>query len=118
MVATANAPVGGRDFDLALRDFMVSEFKNQTKEDISQSARPLLKIETECEKLKKQMSANRVVSWVKHARSRLGLLIGLVRIETSRQHRMPAQRSRPSLFDGSVSRHVSSTFHAPSRPPS
>eukprot|EP00045_Choanoeca_perplexa_P008154 m.74791 g.74791 ORF g.74791 m.74791 type:complete len:831 (-) comp14380_c0_seq1:883-3375(-) len=60
VIATTHAPVGGRDFDLTLRDYMVNEFKTQTKEDISQSARPLLKIETECEKLKKQMSANKV----------------------------------------------------------
>ena len=96
MVATANAPVGGRDLDLALRDYMVGEFKSQTKEDISQSARPLLKIETECEKLKKQMSANRIVSrvgwWlptsraVLFQRSLLGTAYARASTETARQH--------------------------------
>eukprot|EP00730_Choanoeca_flexa_P017159 TRINITY_DN8224_c0_g1_i2.p1 TRINITY_DN8224_c0_g1~~TRINITY_DN8224_c0_g1_i2.p1 ORF type:complete len:831 (+),score=271.44 TRINITY_DN8224_c0_g1_i2:43-2535(+) len=58
IVATASSAVGGRDFDLALRDYMVEEFKNKSKQDISKAARPLLKVEAECEKLKKQMSAN------------------------------------------------------------
>lgn len=50
--------VGGQSFDEALVSYFGQEFKNKTKLDIREKPRAVLKLTTEVEKIKKQMSAN------------------------------------------------------------
>lgn len=58
MLATAFDSVGGRDFDMVLVRHFISEFKDKYKLDVVTNRRALMRLITECEKLKKQMSAN------------------------------------------------------------
>ena len=50
--------LGGRDFDKVLSDHFSQEFKERYKVDASKNMKARLRLETECEKLKKLMSAN------------------------------------------------------------
>lgn len=58
MMATAFESVGGRDFDMVLVRYFVQEFKERYNLEVSSNRRALIRLITECEKLKKQMSAN------------------------------------------------------------
>ncbi|KAH9374144.1 hypothetical protein HPB48_005413 [Haemaphysalis longicornis] len=58
MMATSFESVGGRDFDMVLVRYFVTEFKERYNLDVSSNRRALIRLITECEKLKKQMSAN------------------------------------------------------------
>lgn len=58
MLATTFEGVGGRDFDMVLVRYFVQEFKERYKLDVATNRRALVRLITECEKLKKQMSAN------------------------------------------------------------
>lgn len=58
MMATAFESVGGRDFDMVLVRYFVQEFKERYNLDVSSNRRALIRLITECEKLKKNMSAN------------------------------------------------------------
>jgi len=59
MLATAfDANLGGRDFDNLLVRHFVEEFKSKYKVDADSNQRALVRLTTECEKLKKLMSAN------------------------------------------------------------
>ena len=49
---------GGRMFDQALVKYFAEDFKSKTKLDPYTNKKSLLKLETEVEKIKKQMSAN------------------------------------------------------------
>eukprot|EP00055_Hartaetosiga_balthica_P008360 m.30932 g.30932 ORF g.30932 m.30932 type:complete len:833 (+) comp6263_c0_seq1:41-2539(+) len=55
---TKHVMVGGRDFDLMILDKMASEFKESTKLDLKTSPRVMIRMEAECEKMKKYMSSN------------------------------------------------------------
>ncbi len=50
--------LGGRNFDKQLCDYFMDEFKTKYKIDVRKSPRALFRLMDECEKLKKQMSAN------------------------------------------------------------
>jgi len=56
--ATASYPVGGRDFDQAIFDHFAEEFKGKYKIDVKSNGRAAIRLEAECEKVKKLMSAN------------------------------------------------------------
>lgn len=58
VLCTAHEQLGGRDFDRKLLKHMAEVFKQKTKLDIFTSPRATIRLEVECEKLKKQMSAN------------------------------------------------------------
>ncbi|XP_058458346.1 heat shock 70 kDa protein 4 isoform X1 [Malaya genurostris] len=58
MLACSSDQVGGRDFDYALADYFTSEFQTKYKIDPRTNKRAFLRLLTEVEKLKKQMSAN------------------------------------------------------------
>eukprot|EP00043_Microstomoeca_roanoka_P025140 m.7703 g.7703 ORF g.7703 m.7703 type:complete len:834 (-) comp5280_c0_seq1:41-2542(-) len=58
VLSTASCPVGGRDFDLAILNEMAKRFQEKTKLDFRTKPRCFIRMETECEKLKKMMSAN------------------------------------------------------------
>ncbi|EGD83551.1 HS24/P52 protein [Salpingoeca rosetta] len=58
VVTTAACPVGGRDFDRALLKEMAKRFEEKTKLNFLSKPRAAIRMETECEKLKKMMSAN------------------------------------------------------------
>ncbi len=58
VVTTASCRVGGRDFDLALLAEMAKRFQEKTKLDLMAKPRAAIRMEAECEKLKKMMSAN------------------------------------------------------------
>lgn len=58
MLASAADQVGGRDFDFALADYFSNEFQTKYKIDPRTNKRAFLRLLTEVEKLKKQMSAN------------------------------------------------------------
>ena len=58
VLATEHELVGGRDFDIVIRDKMIAEFKEKTGLDVNTSARASIRLEQESEKLKKLMSAN------------------------------------------------------------
>ena len=53
--------VGGRSFDRMLATYINDEFKAKYKVDASNKPRAWIRLEQECEKLKKQMSANSTV---------------------------------------------------------
>lgn len=57
--ATASSAVGGRDFDRVLFEHIADEFKGKYKIDVRANARASVRLEQECEKLKKLMSANK-----------------------------------------------------------
>lgn len=59
MIATcSDANLGGRDFDYILADHFCKEFQTKYKIDAKSNPRAFLRLLTEVEKLKKQMSAN------------------------------------------------------------
>lgn len=49
--------VGGRDFDKVLVDHFCEEFRTKYKLDVKSNKRAVIRLYTECEKLKKQMSS-------------------------------------------------------------
>ncbi len=62
VLATASdRDLGGRLFDDVLIDHFTEEFKEKYKIDCKSNPRALLRLRTECEKLKKLMSANTTV---------------------------------------------------------
>jgi heat shock protein len=58
MLACACEQVGGRDIDLILAEYFSKEFQTKYKIDPRTNSRAFLRLMTECEKMKKQMSAN------------------------------------------------------------
>ncbi|XP_023173115.2 heat shock 70 kDa protein 4-like isoform X1 [Drosophila hydei] len=58
MLASSWDQIGGRDIDLALADYFTTEFLERYKINAKTNARANLRLLTEIEKLKKQMSAN------------------------------------------------------------
>ncbi|XP_034102710.1 heat shock 70 kDa protein 4 isoform X1 [Drosophila nasuta] len=58
MIASSWDQIGGRDFDLALAEYFSKEFLERYKINAKTNARANLRLLTEIEKLKKQMSAN------------------------------------------------------------
>lgn len=58
MLASSWDQVGGRDIDFALADYFAKEFNDRYKINAKANARSWLRLITEVEKLKKQMSAN------------------------------------------------------------
>eukprot|EP00039_Didymoeca_costata_P001772 m.54936 g.54936 ORF g.54936 m.54936 type:complete len:835 (-) comp10960_c0_seq1:3009-5513(-) len=58
VVATSYAMVGGRDFNKLLFEHFAEEFKGKYKIDVKTSPRAAIRLEVECEKVKKLMSAN------------------------------------------------------------
>ncbi|XP_034051396.1 heat shock 70 kDa protein 4L isoform X2 [Thalassophryne amazonica] len=59
VLGTAFDPyLGGRNFDEALVDYFCEEFKSKYKLNVRENPRALLRLQQECEKLKKLMSAN------------------------------------------------------------
>ncbi|EDV39248.1 uncharacterized protein Dana_GF24591, isoform A [Drosophila ananassae] len=58
MLASTWDQIGGRDFDLALAEYFTKEFQERYKINAKTNARANLRLLTEIEKLKKQMSAN------------------------------------------------------------
>lgn len=50
--------VGGHYFDLLLRDYFVVQFKERYNIDVTKNPKAMFRLLDECEKLKKQMSAN------------------------------------------------------------
>lgn len=58
MLASTWDQIGGRDIDLALGDYFAKEFQERYKINAKTNARAHLRLLTEIEKLKKQMSAN------------------------------------------------------------
>jgi molecular chaperone DnaK (HSP70) len=55
---SADPNLGGRDFDLLLAEHFSEDFKQRYKVDARTKPRAFVKLLTECEKLKKLMSAN------------------------------------------------------------
>ncbi|KAI1893586.1 hypothetical protein AGOR_G00125250 [Albula goreensis] len=59
MLATAFDPyLGGRDFDQRLVEYFCTDFKSRYRLDVKSRVRALLRLQQECEKLKKLMSSN------------------------------------------------------------
>jgi heat shock protein len=59
MLATeGDANLGGRDIDTILADYFNSHFRTQFRVDAKTNARAMVRLLTEVEKIKKQMSAN------------------------------------------------------------
>uniref|UniRef100_A0A0K8TST6 Putative heat shock 70 kDa protein 4-like isoform x3 n=1 Tax=Tabanus bromius TaxID=304241 RepID=A0A0K8TST6_TABBR len=58
MLASAWDQIGGRDFDFVMADYFAKEFQDKYKINAKTNARAYLRLLTEVEKLKKQMSAN------------------------------------------------------------
>lgn len=58
LATSYDATLGGAEFDKLLADHFTADFKQRYNVDASTSARVRLRLLTECEKLKKQMSAN------------------------------------------------------------
>ncbi|KAJ8280144.1 hypothetical protein GJAV_G00051020 [Gymnothorax javanicus] len=59
MLATAFDPyLGGRDFDQRVVEYFCSDFKSRYGLDVKSRVRTLLRLQLECEKLKKLMSSN------------------------------------------------------------
>ncbi|GAB1601080.1 heat shock 70 kDa protein 4-like [Argonauta hians] len=49
--------LGGRDFDQVLVDYFIEDFKQRYKLDVRSKVKPLIRLRSECEKIKKLMSA-------------------------------------------------------------
>ncbi|XP_071951442.1 97 kDa heat shock protein-like [Antedon mediterranea] len=60
LATCSDAMIGGRDFDRLIAEHFASEFKTKYKIDVKSKIRPWLRLQQECEKLKKLMSANSV----------------------------------------------------------
>lgn len=58
MLASTWEQIGGRDFDHVLADYFAQEFQEKYKLNAKTNARAYLRLITEIEKMKKQMSAN------------------------------------------------------------
>eukprot|EP00049_Salpingoeca_infusionum_P017324 m.352552 g.352552 ORF g.352552 m.352552 type:complete len:833 (+) comp16551_c0_seq1:542-3040(+) len=58
MVTTKFAAIGGQDFDAVLLQHMAKLFKEKTKLDVFENPRAVIRLRSECEKLKKNLSAN------------------------------------------------------------
>lgn len=58
LATTADPNLGGRDFDRVIAEYFVEEFKQKYKVDAKSKPRALVRLFSECEKLKKLMSAN------------------------------------------------------------
>uniref|UniRef100_A0A8C9TX38 Heat shock protein family H (Hsp110) member 1 n=1 Tax=Scleropages formosus TaxID=113540 RepID=A0A8C9TX38_SCLFO len=59
VLATAFDPdLGGKDFDQRLVEYFCTDFKSKYKLDVKSRVRALLRLQQECEKLKKLMSSN------------------------------------------------------------
>ncbi|CAN8023432.1 unnamed protein product, partial [Ixodes persulcatus] len=58
MLALTFDGVGGRDVDMVLLRYFVQEFTEQYKLNVATNLRALMRLITECERLKKQMNAN------------------------------------------------------------
>lgn len=59
MLGVSSDPyLGGRDFDRYLVEYFAEDFKKRYKIDALSKPKALLRLGTECEKLKKLMSAN------------------------------------------------------------
>lgn len=58
MLVSEGVPLGGRDFTLAIVDVMAQRFKEKSKQDVKKLPRAFIRLEAECEKLKKLMSSN------------------------------------------------------------
>lgn len=57
MLACETDVVGGRDFDKVLVDYFCDDFSSRYKLDVRSNKRAIIRLYTECEKLKKQMSS-------------------------------------------------------------
>lgn len=57
MLSCETGIIGGRDFDQVLVDYFSDDFKIRYKLDVKSNKRALIRLYTECEKLKKQMSS-------------------------------------------------------------
>ncbi|XP_029641449.1 heat shock 70 kDa protein 4-like [Octopus sinensis] len=49
--------LGGRDFDQVLVEYFIEDFKQRYKLDVRSKVKPLIRLKSECEKMKKLMSA-------------------------------------------------------------
>eukprot|EP00041_Stephanoeca_diplocostata_P012787 m.215273 g.215273 ORF g.215273 m.215273 type:complete len:848 (+) comp19089_c0_seq2:55-2598(+) len=58
VLATASDTVGGRDLDMILHKHFAAEFKEKYKIDVSTNPRAAIRLENECEKVKKLMASN------------------------------------------------------------
>jgi heat shock protein len=58
MLGSASDHLGGRDIDLILAQHFSNDFRARYRIDPRSNPRAFLRLTTECEKLKKQMSAN------------------------------------------------------------
>lgn len=59
MLASVSDPhIGGRNFDRLLSQHFTEEFKTKYKINVSSNAKASIRLLAECEKIKKQMSAN------------------------------------------------------------
>lgn len=58
MASTADPNLGGRDFDKVLASHFCAEFESRLKLRVQSNHRAYVRLLTEVEKLKKQMSAN------------------------------------------------------------
>jgi len=58
LASSADAYLGGRDFDKVLADHFCTEFKQKYNINTASNHRAYVRLITEVEKLKKQMSAN------------------------------------------------------------
>ena len=56
LATSCDGALGGRDFDLALFDHFANEIKAKYKLDVRSNPRACIRLEVECEKVKKQMS--------------------------------------------------------------
>ena len=58
LASASDAQLGGRDIDMILAEHFSSDFQTRYRIDPRSNPRALLRLSTEVEKLKKQMSAN------------------------------------------------------------
>lgn len=59
MISSAgDAHLGGRDIDAKMADYFASDFRTKFRVDAKTNPRAMVRLLTEVEKLKKQMSAN------------------------------------------------------------
>lgn len=57
MLSCETEIVGGRDFDRVLVDYFCEDFQSRYKLNVKSNKRAVIRLYTECEKLKKQMSS-------------------------------------------------------------
>jgi molecular chaperone DnaK (HSP70) len=56
VLSAVSVPIGGRDYDNKIIEFLVSEFKSKTKIDVSENKKAILKLQVAAEKAKKFLS--------------------------------------------------------------